>query len=351
MISRVADHCFWLGRYLERAESTSRVLRVTYGLALDSILPPAQVWGSAVTVSGEDASFGARHGAARREDGEVVQQFLTWDLEVPSCLLRSVMAARENARIIREVVSLESWEAINELYLWLQSRSGRGEYDLNRDGFYRHVRAATQLILGAVEHTMLHDNAFDFISLGLLLERVGQTGRILDVHHHALMQLPPNLVREETLWLSLLRACSGFEPFMKRSAGRVTPAGVAGFLILEPNFPRSILFCLHQAYQRLANIRSPSDPVLPRLESQRRLHLLEGFLLEESAQLDSTNLHELLTRVVEETATICADLERELLAAPHRAEDTEAVPRRSADEVLVREGATQGQTQIGGSQS
>lgn len=83
MISRVAEHCFWLGRYLERAESTSRVLRVTYGLALDSIspLPPAQVWGSAVTVSGEDASFGRRHGAAGREDGELVQQFLTWDVE------------------------------------------------------------------------------------------------------------------------------------------------------------------------------------------------------------------------------------------------------------------------------
>jgi uncharacterized alpha-E superfamily protein len=351
VISRVAEHCFWLGRYLERAESTSRVLRVTYGLALDSILPPAQVWGPAVTVSGEDDSFGARHEATRREDGELVQQFLTWDQEVPSSLLRSVMAARENARSIREVVSLEAWEAINELYLWLQSRSGRGEYDGNRDAFYRHVRAATQLILGALEHTMLHDNAFDFINLGILLERVGQTARILDVHHHALMQLPPNLVREESLWLSLLRACSGFEPFMKRSAGRVTPAGVAGFLILEPNFPRSILFCLHQAYERLANIRSPTDPVLPRLESQRRLSLLEGFLLEESTQLDSTNLHELLTRVVEETATICAELGTELLAAPHRPEDTETVPVPSAGEVLVREGATQGQTQIGGSQS
>lgn len=85
------------------------------------------------------------------------------------------MAARENARSIRQVVSLESWEAINELYLWLQTRDGRDEYASHRGAFYRHVRAATQLILGAVEHTMLHGNAFDFISLGILLERVGQT--------------------------------------------------------------------------------------------------------------------------------------------------------------------------------
>jgi len=316
MISRVADHCFWLGRYLERAESTSRVLRVTFALALDGMLPPAQVWGSAVTVSGEDASFSARFDPTRRADGELVQEFLTWDLEVSSSLVRSVKAARENTRSIREVVSLEAWEAINELHIWLQSRSARIEYELNRDAFYRHVRAATQLAHGALEHTMLHDNALDFISLGGLLERVGQTARILDVHHHALMQLPPNLVREESLWLSVLRECAGFEPFMKRCAGRVTPVGVASFLILEPKFPRSILFCLREASLKLASIRSPTDPVLPKLESHNRLRVLADVLDEQSGRLEGTNLHELLTRVVEETAAICNEVGQELLAGP-----------------------------------
>jgi uncharacterized alpha-E superfamily protein len=327
MISRVAAHCFWLGRYLERGESTSRVLRVTYGLALDAILPPAQVWGSAVTVSGEDAAFVARHGPEGRSDGEQVQQFLTWDVEVGSSLIRSVSATRANANGIREVVSLESWEAINELYLWLSSRRAKEEYLLHRDGFYRHVRSASQLILGAIAHTMLHDNAFDFIKLGVLLERVGQTARILDVHHHALMQLPSNLVREETLWLSLLRACAGFEPFMKRSAGQVTPAAVAAFLILEPRFPRSILFGLHEASVSLASIRSPTDPILPRLKSQARLQLLEGWLLDQSHQLDGGDLHALLTRVVEETATVCAELGSELLAVPEREAPESERPR------------------------
>jgi uncharacterized alpha-E superfamily protein len=314
VICRVADHCFWLGRYLERAESSSRVLRVTSALALDGILPPAQVWGSALTVSGEDEAFGARFEPKASGDGELVQQYLTWNSENPASILVSVSAARENARSIREVVSLEVWEAINEFHLWFHDKRSRDGYALHRDGFYRQVREGTQLVLGAIQNTMLHDNAFDFISLGVLLERVGQTARILDVHHHALLQLPSSMVLEETLWLSLLRACSGFEAFMKRSAGRVTPSAVAAFLILEAKFPRSIRFCLHHASRRLASIRSPDEAVLPKLDSQRRLRQLEAFIAEQPRWLEGReSLHQLLTHIVEETATACEELGHELL--------------------------------------
>jgi uncharacterized alpha-E superfamily protein len=315
MISRVADHCFWLGRYLERAESTSRVLRVTTSLVLDAILPPAQVWLSALAVCGEDEPFVSRHGEAATADGRVVSGCLTWDPSVPSSLVNSVQAARENARSIREVVSLEAWEAINELHLWLQE-GARAEWEARPDAFYRQVRTGTQLILGAVEHTMLHDNAFDFILLGVLLERVGQTARILDVHHHALMQLAPDLVLEETLWLSLLRACAGFEPFMKRKAGRVTPGEVATFLILEPRFPRSLLFCLREADQRLASIRAPGDQAFPPLRCQARLTALEAFLV--SCDVEEEDLHALLTQVVDETALVCSELRQELFQPPVR---------------------------------
>ena len=103
-------------------------------------------------------------------------------------------AARENARSIREVVSLETWEAINELYLWMGGararRVARGPPRL----LPARPAARTQLCLGVVRGTMLHDDAIDFILLGVMLERAGQTARILDVHHHALRQLPPNVV-------------------------------------------------------------------------------------------------------------------------------------------------------------
>ena len=333
MISRVADHCFWLGRYLERAESGSRVLRVTSALALDGILPAAQVWGSAVTVSGEDAAFNARFETAARSNGELVQQYLTWETENPASIIRSVTAAQENARSIREVVSLEVWEATNEFHLWFHDKRGHDEYALRRENFYRRVRESTQLVLGAIQNSMLHDNAYDFISLGVLLERVGQTARILDVHHHALLQLPQSMILEETLWLSLLRACSGFEAFMKRSAGRVTPSTVAAFLVLEPAFPRSVRFCVHHSFRRLAAIRSPEEVVLPKLESLRRLRRLEDFLSEEARWTEGgESLHQLLTHVVEETTAACEELRRELLAWPaaERVVAEKPVPRAEA---------------------
>jgi uncharacterized alpha-E superfamily protein len=339
MISRVADHCFWLGRYLERAESSSRVLRVTSALALDGILPAAQVWGSALTVSGEDEAFAARFQHGARGDGELVQQYLTWNTENPASIVRSASGVRENARSIREVVALEVWEAINEFHLWLQDKRSLADYTLHRDSFYRQVREFSQLILGTIQNSMLHDNAFDFISLGVLLERLGQTARILDVHHHALLQLQSSVVLEETLWLSLLRACSGFEPFMKRSAGRVTASAVAAFLILEPKFPRSIRFCLHHACRRLASIRSPDEAVLPKLASHRRLRALESFIDEQPRWLEGReSLHGWLTHIVEETASACEELGLELLASPV------APPADSKDEGTAAQGQSQAQS-------
>src|SRR5262249_44056661 len=105
LISRVADHCFWFGRYLERAESTARVLAVTTNLALDGELDPEQCWLPVVIVSGEREHFLERHGGGAVDWNEAVPRYMTWDEDNLTCLVRSVGAARENARSIREVLS------------------------------------------------------------------------------------------------------------------------------------------------------------------------------------------------------------------------------------------------------
>lgn len=317
MISRVADHCFWLGRYLERAESTARVLHVAHGLALDGDLPLSQIWGPAITVTGEDASFDKRFSEQARADGETVQRYVTWELENPTSILTSVTAARENARSIREVLSLDAWEAINGLHLWLRSGAGQAEYENHREGFYRHLREAVALIFGTIRGTMLHDNAFDFISLGDFLERVGQTARILDVHHYALSTPTQKGVIEDSLWLSLLRACSGVEAFLRSQPGRVTPAAVAGFLLLNPHFPRSVLFGLRHALERFDKIRPQTIPELPGRDAHTRLSRLESWVSNRTAaHLSREDLHLLLSHVVDETAAVGADVCRELLSPP-----------------------------------
>lgn len=328
MISRVADHCFWFGRYMERAESTARVLSVTGNMALDAEVPPAACWQPVTIVSGEQAHFDEKCGAANAGDGEVVQRYMTWEEGNFTSIVSSVNGARENARSIREVVSLEVWETVNETHLWLWSAAARSEYEHHRYGFYRHLRRQAQLCLGLLRSTMLHDAPLDFIWLGMLLERSGQTARILDVHHHVLTTLSEqHQVVATALWLSLLRACSGFEPFMKRSQGRVSGDDVASFLLLEPRFPRSIRYCVHAAYERLCAIRPPEEGTLPGGAVVERLKILDRWLSEKTpGDLQSATIHDLLTQVVDEVSMICVGLGHELLGQP-RADDGGAAPQ------------------------
>jgi uncharacterized alpha-E superfamily protein len=327
MISRVADHCFWFGRYVERAESTARMLAATASLALDAELPPAQIWRPVVVVSGEEDEFRAEVAADADDapawgDGEVVQRFMVWDESNGVSLARSVHGARWNARSIREVLSLEAWESVNELHLWFTSAGAAAQYANHRDAFYQQVRRSTQLTLGLLRSTMLHDEPLDFVWMGVLLERVSQTARMLDVHHHAFTNLPRRAsvggeIVETALWLSLLRALSGSEAYMKRAAGRVSSQSVARFLISEPAFPRSIAYCVHSAYDRLCAIRPPEQHELPGGQSLERLRVLDTWVAARQREsLDGGGaVHELLTHVVDEVHSIGIMLGKELLGA------------------------------------
>ena len=243
MISRVAEHCFWFGRYVERAESTSRLLQVTRTLVFDADIPVTQCWKPLVIVSGAEPAFIERYGKDAAGNGEIVQSYMTWEPENLVSLRTSVRAARESARVIRDVLSLEAWEEVNELYIWLGSEDAQQLYRQNREQFYRRVRKSTQLVLGLVRSTMLHDTPMSLLWAGAMLERVGQTARILDMHPHTMTlesAESAHQIVEVALWLSLLRACSGYEAFVKKYQGRVSAQAVASFLVFDLRFPRSL---------------------------------------------------------------------------------------------------------------
>jgi uncharacterized alpha-E superfamily protein len=313
VIARNADHCFWLGRYIERAENTARVLQATGALALDAELPPRRCWHPVVIVSGQEADYVARFGPSALGDAEVVQQYLARDEQNPVCLRRSIAAARENARSIREVLSQDVWQVINELHMFFGSDEAEAMYEDDRDALYARVQRATQLCLGLVRSTMLHDTPLDFLWLGVLLERVGQTARLLDVQYHALVaEGAPHPVLETALWLSLLRACSGFEAFMKRSRGKVTGSAVAAFLVLEPRFPRSVRYCATSSRERLASICDKGG--LPGKMALARALAFEDWLARVAAdELRGERVHEVLTHVVDEAHAVCDAIESEIL--------------------------------------
>ena len=318
MISRVADHCFWFGRYLERAESTARVLQATRKLALDTELSPSECWRPTIVVAGEEAAFKKLFGEDAASDGERVEEYMVWNEDNLSSLHHSVRAARDNARSIREVLSLEAFEVVNELHVWAKSDAARAEYDAHRYGFYRRVGQSGQLCLGLLRSTMLHDTPLDFIWLAVMLERAGQIARLLDVHHRddgTAATLHP--VVEMDVWLTLLDACSGLEPFMQRHRGRVSPASAAAFLVLESKFPRSLRYCVHAAYEKLCRIRPPEDGSLPGAESVAVLGHLDRWLAESTAtSIEPALMHDLLTRVVNEIAASCEAIGRDFLGYP-----------------------------------
>jgi uncharacterized alpha-E superfamily protein len=241
---------------------------------------------------------------------------MVWDEDNGVSLQRSITGARWNASSIREVLSLEAWEATNELHLWFTGPDAQTQYAQQRDGFYHQIRRSTQLTLGLLRSTMLHDEPLDFLWLGVLLERVSQTARMLDVHHHAFTNLPRrNEIIETAVWLTLLRALSGSEAYMKRSPGRLSSEAVARFLISERAFPRSIAYCVHSAYDRLAVIRPPEAHERPGGISLERLRVLDTWVEARIKDpLVGASVHELLTHVVDEVHSICGTLGKELLS-------------------------------------
>ncbi len=310
MISRVADSCFWFGRYLERAESSARLLDATRSLVFDADIPVTHCWAPLVIVSGEEPGFLKCHDRAALGNGELVQEYMTWSPDNLVSLASSVRAARECARAIRDQLSLDTWEETNELYLWLKRESTQELYWRQREEFYRVVRRGTQLILGLVRSTMLHEDAMRFLWLGVMLERVGQTARILDMHHHTMVrESGTHDIVETALWMSLLRACSGSEAFMKKNQGRVTAQSMVAFLLLSPAFPRSLSYCLHSAQGILQCIWP--GPIEAHASSARLLELRK-WLERTGENISLSDIHAVLTHVVDETSAICGLVSQEI---------------------------------------
>ncbi len=307
MISRAAESCFWLNRYLERAETLARMLGINLAFQLDVQLPEAERWRPLVVVTGERERFDETVGAEASEDDEAVQHFLTWESDNPSSLVSSLYGARENARTLRATVSLEMWQTLNELWLFVEGQEGRRLYQRDRYAFYQEVRDRCLLFHAHALATMLHEEPFDFMRLGTALERAGQTARLLDVKYHSLgpTRAELEMPAEAAQWLTVLRFCSGIEPFFKRSGHVLSGPNVAAFLLFDLSFPRSVLHNLSRARNFLARIRRPASPEV----GDRSATLLDGLhgWLERLTLEDALDrgVHEVMEFLVQSNAEVC----------------------------------------------
>jgi uncharacterized alpha-E superfamily protein len=257
MLSRVADSCFWMSRYIERAESSARILDVNIQLVLDSDdhggSQAFDLWSPILSTLAEQDLFESQHGEL---NGDTVMDFVTFEKANPSSIMSSVTLARENARTIREQISSEMWEQLNRLYLYLQSPSARAAFKESPIGFYRSLVDQFHSFQGITDATMTHGEGWQFLQAGKYLERADSTSRVLDFKYHVLLPSGERIggAVDITQWMALLRSCSAMEAYLKLYHGRVTSWEVAGFLILHDTFPRSIRFCVDAFDQALHSI-------------------------------------------------------------------------------------------------
>ncbi|NRD23621.1 alpha-E domain-containing protein [Winogradskyella litoriviva] len=257
MLGRVANTIYWMNRYLERAENYARFMDVNYNLSLE--LPPDEVaqWQPLVLITGDWELFTSLY--PKVEKNKVIY-FLTFDKNNPNSILNCISSARENARAVRAEITKEVWEQINALYYLVKNSAvKKNQTDKQLRLFFTDIKNGCQLVYGMYYATISRNEGWHFAKLGQLIERADKTSRVLDAKYHFLLKSPKLIGSSLDLiqWAALLKSVSAYDMYRKKY-GKLTPSGIAEFLILDTEFPRSILACLLSAERCLVSLSGSS---------------------------------------------------------------------------------------------
>ncbi len=319
MISRVAESCFWLFRYIERAESSARLVGTNRLIALDAQIEDAERWKPVIIVLGEQARFEQIVGAHLYHDDDSAEHYLTWSDESPVSIRSSLYWARENARMTRELISREMWETLNTGWQWLTGKAAQRDYKKDRSQFYQRIRSMCAEFHGASDSTMLHEEPFDFMRLGMLLERANQTARLMDVKYHRVTSSDKETTEspwQSAEWVSQLKLCAADEPFFKRHRSAPTGRRVAEFLLQDPTFPRSVRHCFERAADLIIAVQAAAERKAATSSLEATRAMLERLRAANIQSVIQSGLHAELTRVVDAVALICDQLHTDFFDPP-----------------------------------
>ena len=263
MLSRVANSLYWMARYIERAENIARIVDVNLQLLLDlRKLDEKRLtayWLPIVQATGDDEAFFKQH---KRATGAAVTEFLVFDKQNPNSLVQSICQARENARMVRDQITLELWEELNRLYLFVRSPQARTVWDRGASDFFHEIKASSLHIIGIINATLVHNEGLWFVQAGQFLERADKTTRIIDVRSQSLPErgVPKTITPDSALeWSAVLRSCSAWDAYRTLFGADVHPRWVAEFLLLDDNFPRSVRFCVSELNHVLRRISGVAE--------------------------------------------------------------------------------------------
>ncbi|HTV78018.1 MAG TPA: alpha-E domain-containing protein [Steroidobacteraceae bacterium] len=257
MLSRTADHLFWMSRYQERAESTARMLDAHARL---SLLPrPAEAvlqgWTATLVSLGKMEPYAERY---QQVTPRSAFDFLAFDTTNPNSILSCLRATRENARAVRGTLTSELWETLNTTYLESRAVSARLP-EAARLEFLEWVKYRSHIARGITSSTMQRDEALCFTRIGAYLERADNTTRMLEARWRDPGGQGERLNEEASEWAVLLRAMSAFETYRRICRTQVTPKQVTELLLMRDDVPQAVHRCLAELQRDLktvANARS-----------------------------------------------------------------------------------------------
>jgi uncharacterized alpha-E superfamily protein len=255
MLSRVAESLYWMSRYIERAENLTRALAVNFYARLEAQPGGETSWQGVVALTGDEALY--RETFPEWSDANVAE-FLLWHPANPNAVAACMARARENARSVREQISSEMWEHLNRLYFYLVRDVDRAAVACGPHEIFRQVRDGSQAFQGITAATMNHGEGYEFMQLGRYLERAAMTVRLLAVRYEEASRLIEGTAASSLHLMAMLKSVSAFEAFRKVQASMLQSSAVVEFLLMSPEFPRAVRFCLQRAADALKAISA--DP-------------------------------------------------------------------------------------------
>ncbi|WP_313435138.1 alpha-E domain-containing protein [Novosphingobium sp.] len=255
MLGRAANGVYWMSRYLERAENSARLIDVGFHLALTRGNRHSQdeEWKSVLTTTGQLESYRAKHAEIT---GPQVFNYMLRDRDNPGSVLAMLENARTNARMVRNSLTNAVWETTNEGWMHLRDLLSRPARETNLGEVLGQVRRTVTLVRGALEGTMLRNEVFNFARIGTFIERADSTARILDVKYYVLLPSAAwvGSSLDNAQWDTLLRSVAGNRAYSWLNAGAMDARGIARFLILDGQFPRSLVFCYEKIASNMAGL-------------------------------------------------------------------------------------------------
>ena len=311
MLSRTADHLYWMSRYTERAENLARMLDVNFQMSLlpQSAQTIERTWRALLEISELTESFSAQQVAITPNS---VMQFMVRETSNPSSIMRCLQGARENARAVRGSITTELWETINTTWLDAQRFMHEGMLQSAPSEFFEWVKFRSHLTRGVHLGTMMRGEAYDFIQLGTFLERADNTARLLDVKFLAASEVrnePSDPVDEFYYWTAILRSVSAFENYRKVYRDVITPERIAELLILGEGMPRSLIACLHEVVDTLSRVRNSQSS-----DTQAAaLRLLSALRDQSIDQIFEKGLHPYLTEFLSRINLVGSGISQDFL--------------------------------------